>query len=159
MASSQNGWPASDEPRTIGVESYQIPGTRIKIRVSKKVAPLLINFCAEFNAEIEPLEEGGLDDWGYCYRVIRGSKDSGNLSNHASATAVDLNSRRHPLGSRGTFTPEQEKKIRLLAKKYGLRWGGDYKNRADEMHFEICLSPLEVKELIIKLGLDEKKEK
>lgn len=159
MASSQNGWPASDEPRTIGVESYLIPGTKTKIRCSKKVAPLLINFCAEFNAEIEPIEGGALDDWGYNYRVIRGSKDPGNLSNHASGTAVDLNAQKHPLGKKGTFTPEQEKKIRLLAKKYGLRWGGDYKNRADEQHFEVCLSPLEVKELITKLGLGESKDK
>lgn len=155
MASSQNGWPASDEPRTIGVESYQIPGTTIKVRCSKKVAPLLINFCAEFNAEVEKLEGGSLDDWGYAYRAIRGQEEAGNLSNHASATAVDLNARKHPLGKRNTFTDEQEVKIRTLAKKYGLRWGGDYKNRADEMHFEINLSPLGVKAKIEELGLTE----
>ena len=108
MASSQNGWPASDEPRTIGVEAYVVPGTQIKIRCSKKVAPLLINFCAEFNAEVEKLEGGSLDDWGYAYRAIRGQEDAGNLSNHASGTAVDLNSSRHVLGRRGTFTKEQE---------------------------------------------------
>ena len=153
MASSQNGWPASDEPRTIGVESFTIPGTKLKIRCSKKVAPLLINFCAEFNEKVEPLEGGTLDDWGYAYRAIRGQEDAGNLSNHASGTAVDLNSRKHPLGKRNTFTDEQEKTIRSLAKKYGLRWGGDYKNRADEMHFEITLSPLQVKERINDLGL------
>jgi hypothetical protein len=159
MASSQNGWPASDEPRTIGVESYQIPGTKLKIRCSKKVAPLLVNLCREFHETIEPLDHGALDDWGYNYRVIRGSRDPGNLSNHASGTAVDLNASRHVLGRRGTFTPEQEVKIRALAKKYGCRWGGDYKTRADEQHFEICLNPIEVKERIQALGLGEDKEK
>jgi hypothetical protein len=155
MASSQNGWPASDEPRTIGIESYLVPGTKIYIRCSKKVAPLLINFCAEFNGEVEKLEGGALDDWGYAYRPIRGQEDAGNLSNHASGTAVDLNARSHPLGKRNTFTDQQEAKIRALAVKYGLRWGGDYKNRADEMHFEINLSPLGVKEKIDALGLTE----
>lgn len=155
MASSQNGWPASDEPRTIGVEAYVVPGTQIKIRCSKKVAPLLINFCAEFNQEVEKLEGKTYDDWGYAYRAIRGQEDAGNLSNHASGTAVDLNSLKHPLGRRGTFTKEQEVKIRALAAKWGLRWGGDYKNRADEMHFEINLSPLGVKAKIAELGLTE----
>lgn len=155
MASSQNGWPASDEPRTIGVEAYVVPGTQIKIRCSKKVAPLLINFCAEFNMDVEKLEGKVYDDWGYAYRAIRGQEDAGNLSNHASGTAVDLNSLKHPLGRRGTFTKEQEVKIRALAAKYGLRWGGDYKNRADEMHFEINLSPLGVKAKIAELGLTE----
>jgi hypothetical protein len=155
MASSQNGWPASDEPRTIGVEAYVVPGTQIKIGCSKKVAPLLINFCAEFNMEVEKLEGKVYDDWGYAYRAIRGQEDAGNLSNHASGTAVDLNATKHPLGKRNTFTDEQEVKIRALAAKYGLRWGGDYKNRADEMHFEINLSPLGVKAKIAELGLTE----
>ena len=150
MASSQNGWPASDEPRTIGVESYQIPGTTIKIRCSKKVAPLLINFCAEFHQSIEPI---GKNTWGYAYRAIRGQEEAGNLSNHSSATAVDINSERHQLRLKDTFPEDKREPIRLLAKKYGLRWGGDYKNRKDEMHFEIVLSPKEVKEKINELGL------
>lgn len=157
MPSSQNGWPASDEPRTIGVESYQIPGTKVKVRVSKKVAPLLINLCREFHERVEKLDDGQLDDWGYAYRAIRGQEDAGNLSNHSSGTAVDLNARKHPLGKRNTFTHEQEKVIREIAAKYGCRWGGDYKNRADEMHFEIMLSPLEVKKKILALGLANEK--
>jgi hypothetical protein len=159
LASSQNGWPASDEPRTIGVESFQVPGTKLKIRCSKKVAPLLINLCREFHERVEKLDDGQLDDWGYAYRAIRGQEDAGNLSNHSSGTAVDLNSRKHPLGKRNTFTDEQEKVIREIAKKYGCRWGGDYKNRADEMHFEIMLSPLEVKKRIKALGLADEKAK
>jgi hypothetical protein len=101
------------------------------------------------------LDGGALDDWGYAYRAIRGQEDAGNLSNHASGTAVDLNATKHPLGKRNTFTDEQEVKIRALAAKYGCRWGGDYKNRADEMHFEINLSPAAVKKKIQELGLTE----
>jgi len=43
--------------------------------------------------------------------------------------------------------------IRALAKKYGLRWGGDYLYRKDEMHFELDLMPEKASALIIKLGL------
>jgi hypothetical protein len=43
--------------------------------------------------------------------------------------------------------------IRALSKKYGLKWGGDYENRKDEMHWEIDLTPEKASALIIKLGL------
>lgn len=152
---SSNGWPASKDPAVIGVKSYPIPGTGIKIRVAEKVAPLLVALCADFHKLVEPINEGSLDDWGYCFRMIRGSTDS--LSNHSSATAVDLNSNDHPLGKRETFTMEQETTVRQIAAKYGCRWGGDYKNRADEMHFEINLTPKQVKERITALGLDTAK--
>ena len=152
---SSNGWPASKDPAVIGVKSYPVPGTGIKIRVAEKVAPLLIALCADFHKLVEPINEGSLDDWGYCFRMIRGSTDS--LSNHSSATAVDLNSNSHPLGKRETFTMEQETIVRQIAAKYGCRWGGDYKNRADEMHFEINLTPKQVKERITALGLDKAK--
>jgi hypothetical protein len=86
--------------------------------------------------------------------MVRGSTDK--LSNHASGTAVDLNARLHPLGKRGTFPAEKVPMIRALAKKYGLFWGGDYKNRADEQHFEINVKPKRVLKLIEALGLGEK---
>jgi hypothetical protein len=43
--------------------------------------------------------------------------------------------------------------IRALAKKYGLKWGGDYKGRIDEMHFEVEIAPAKAEALISKLGL------
>lgn len=152
---SSNGWPANKDPAVIGVKSYPVPGTGIKIRVAEKVAPLLVALCADFHKLVEPINEGSLDDWGYAFRPIRGQTET--LSNHSSATAVDLNSNSHPLGKRETFTMEQETIVRQIAAKYGCRWGGDYKNRADEMHFEINLTPKQVKERITALGLDTKK--
>jgi hypothetical protein len=152
---SSNGWPASKDPAEIGIKSYPIPGTGIKIRCAEKVAPLLVALCADFHKLVEPINEGSLDDWGYCFRMIRGS--TADLSNHSSGTAVDLNANDHPLGKRETFTMEQETTVRQIAAKYGCRWGGDYKNRADEMHFEISLTPKQAKERITALGLDTKK--
>jgi hypothetical protein len=151
---SYNGWTASKDQAEIGIKSYAIPGTNLKIRCAEAVAPLIVGFCTEFNKLIEPIDGGQLDDWGYAFRMVRGSTD--NLSNHASGTAIDINSRVHVLGKRGTFPAEKVPMLRALAKKYGLFWGGDYKNRPDEMHFEINVSPKKVLKLIEALGLGEK---
>ena len=151
MLKSYNGYPASKDPREIGINSYQIEGTALRLRCAESVGPLLAAFAAEFHNLIEPLNTGALDDWGYCFRMIRGSTDK--LSNHSSGTAIDLNAAKHPLGKIGTFPAEKVPMIRALAKKYGLRWGGDYKTRKDEMHFEIDVTPIKAQELITKLGL------
>lgn len=150
---SSNGWTASSDQNAIGIKSYPVKGTQIKLRCAEKVAPLLIGFAEEFNELIEPIDGATLDDWGYCFRNVRGSRNK--LSNHASGTAIDLNATRHPLGKVGTFPPEKVPMIRALAKKYGLRWGGDYNSRPDEMHFEINLSEAKVAALIGSLKQKE----
>jgi hypothetical protein len=148
---SYNGWPASKDRAEIGIKSYLVPGTKRKLACAELAAPLLIGFCAEFHKLIEPIDEGALDDWGYAFRMVRGSTDK--LSNHSSGTAIDLNAPAHPLGKVGTFPPEKVPMIRALSAKYGLKWGGDYVNRKDEMHWEINLTPAKAAALIHKLGL------
>jgi len=152
MESSYNGYPASKDPAAVGVKSYPIKGTNLKLKCAESVGLLLAGFAAEFHELIEPLDEGGLDDWGYCYRMVRG--DATNLSCHSSGTAIDLNSTRHPLGKSGTFPAEKVPMIQALAKKYGLKWGGDFRNRKDEMHFEVEATPIKAKALISSLGLE-----
>jgi hypothetical protein len=149
MIKSANGWTASKNRAEIGIESFTVPGTKLKLACAKSVAPLLVGFAAEFHELIEPIDEGTLDDWGYAYRDVRGSTTS--LSNHSSGTAIDLNATQHPLGKVGTFPIEKVPMIRALAKKYGLLWGGDYRNRKDEMHFEVTLTPAKAAALIKKL--------
>jgi len=149
---SANGWPASKDQAEIGINSYPVPGTAIKLRCAEAVAPLLIGLAAEFHELIEPLDVGSLDDWGYCYRPIRGQTEK--LSNHSSGTALDLNASKHPLGRVGTFPAEKVPMIRALAKKWGCIWGGDYRNRKDEMHFEIAISAAKVEALIKKIQGD-----
>lgn len=155
MLKSYNGYPASKDPNEIGIKSYQIEGTTLRLRCAESVGPLLAAFAAEFHRLIEPLDTGVLDDWGYCFRMVRGTTDK--LSNHSSGTAIDLNASQHPLGKVGTFPAEKVPMIRALAKKYGLKWGGDYVKRKDEMHFEIEISTTKAKELITKLGLQDAK--
>ncbi len=149
MIQSSNGWPASKDRAAIGIKSFTVPGTNLKLACAEAVAPLLIGFAAEFNRLIEPIDGAKLDDWGYAFRDIRGNV--GKLSNHSSGTAIDLNAMKHPLGKVGTFPNEKVPMIRALAKKYGLIWGGDFRNRKDEMHFEVALPPAKVAALIAKL--------
>lgn len=153
MESSYNGYPASKDAAEIKIKSFQIKGTALKLRCAESVGLLLAGFAAEFHELIEPLDHGALDDWGYCYRMVRAEPTK--LSNHASGTAIDLNAMQHPLGKAGTFPAEKVPMIQALAKKYGLTWGGDYRNRKDEMHFEISINAAKAAALIDKLGLEK----
>lgn len=135
MANSQNGYKANDSSL---IASYTIVRD-VKINLRKGDASVvLLHFAKWFDETIEKLTKA--DTGGYNPRTIEGSTV---LSNHASGTAMDLRWNRHPMGKRGTFTAPQAAKIRAQLKFYegAIRWGGDYKSRADEMHFEINAAP------------------
>ena len=148
---SYNGYPASKDPDEIKIKSYPVKGTDRKLRCAESVGPLLAAFAAEFHELIEPIDEGTFDEWGYAFRMVRGTTDK--LSCHSSGTAIDLNATKHPLGKAGTFPAEKVPMIRALAKKYGLKWGGDFKSRPVDMHFEVEIKPGKAKTLIKSLGL------
>lgn len=144
MNTSQNGWPALDNDSS-KLHTWVIP-TRAKhggeshIRMRNGSAGFLLAHLALWLSEhVEPMAGVILDDWGYAYRPVRGF--STTLSNHASGTAMDFNATKHPLGKTRTWTRRQMRKIRnwLAWRAYRkcIRWGGDYHNRKDEMHFEI----------------------
>ena len=152
MLTSYNGYPASKDPAEIDIKSYPVKGTDRKLKCASSVGPLLAAFAAEFHELIEPIDEGTFDDWGYAFRMVRGSTD--RLSCHSSGTAIDLNATKHPLGKAGTFPAEKIPMLRALAKKYGLKWGGDFKSRPDDMHFEVEVSASKAKALIASLGLE-----
>jgi len=149
---SPNGWPASEDRKTLGIETFAVPGTKIKFACAKAVAPILVSFAKDFHELVEPIDQGQLDDWGYAFRQTRGSDRI--LSNHASGTAIDLNAIKHPLGKSNTFNKDQRNIINLLITKYGLAWGGNYKKRKDDMHFEIALNQNQVTNKIKELGLE-----
>ena len=147
---SQNGWKASKNQVLIGIKQFTVPGTDRKFRLQKHAGKILVQVAKEFHERVEPIDEGTFDDWGYAYREVRFG--NGDLSNHASGTAIDLNATKHPLGKMNTFTKPQQKIIREICSKYGVRWGGDFK-RPDDMHFEIIETPKQVKARIKDMGL------
>lgn len=141
MATSQNGWPAlAADSRNL--HTWAIPGTDRTLRLRNGSAGfLLIHLALWFDARIEGVDGGILDDWGYAYRPIRGYESG--LSNHSSGTAMDLNATQHVLGREDTFTASEELQIRRRVNDFFdgvIRWGGEYSGRKDEMHFEIDAS-------------------
>lgn len=140
VGASQNGWPASASPSAIDVISVSValrngPKT---IQVARKAASALIAIIQWWDANIEPVTALG----SYNYREIRGYEGSGTISNHGSGTAVDINATQHPLGASGTVPASMRAAISAKAASLGLKWGGDYRNRKDEMHFEVA-SPMD----------------
>lgn len=147
MATSQNGWTVHTS------SSGLVPLAWVTGRVDPDpVHDVFAYFCDRFNREVEKIRPDW--SWGWAYRPIRGS--SSGYSNHASATAIDLNAPAHPLGVRGTFSPKQKAAIhKILDDLQGvIRAGLDYSGRADEMHFEVNASRASVERVarLIRTG-------
>ena len=131
---SENGWPADKNPSKIGIITLSLAlknGTK-RVQVAQKAANALGAMIKWWDATIEPISTLG----GYNYRDIRGSDTT--LSNHSSGTAVDIDADKHPLAAEGTVTAQQAAMISAKAAELGLRWGGNYRHRKDEMHVELA---------------------
>jgi len=94
----------------------------------------------KFGGLVKDLEAAGIRinpnaSGGYNPRNIRGSNKP---SNHAFGRAIDVNWDENPMGQPGKINPEV---ARSIAAKYGMTWGGDWKNRPDPMHFEVAGVP------------------
>jgi len=143
MATSQNGYVVLDgdtDGRQPRCRSWKIPTVdrRLKLR-DGSAGFLLVHMAMWFDQTIERLDaKEQYDDWAWAARPIRGST---LISNHASGTAMDLNATKHPMGVKtsATFTQKEITAIhrRLEFYNHCIRWGGDYQNRPDAMHFEI----------------------
>jgi hypothetical protein len=131
---SQNGWPANKDPKAILITPYAVAlkGGNKTVSLAPGASAALIQMIMWWDQNIEPVTTLG----GYNYRDIRGSTST--LSNHASGTAVDINASKHPLGVRGTVSAADALRIAAKAASLGLRWGGTYVSRPDEMHVELA---------------------
>jgi hypothetical protein len=131
MATSYNGWEASDDKASIGVVSNDtFPGGA----KAGDVTTVLGYVARQLHARVEPCIDGW--NWGYTYKANQNNPSQ--LSCHASGTAIDWNAPDHPNGSSGTFTAAQVTTIyTILAEVEGaVAWLESY----DEMHFEICVN-------------------
>lgn len=141
MATSYNGWPASQYPSSIGINQRwePIPGHRFPGGIKGgDVEVVMTYFVRQLDARVEPIElYAPGDEWGYNYKASANSPNK--LSCHASGTAFDYNATRHPNGRRGTWTAAQVREIRRIQNEVGgvVFWLGDASVTPDEMHFEI----------------------
>ena len=89
------------------------------------------------------IDAGLLDrvlSWGgsWAPRFIRGSRTK--LSNHAFASAFDINVPWNQLGAKPAAAGTKGSVAELvpLAQQYGFFWGGNFSPRQDGMHFEVA---------------------
>lgn len=132
-----NGWPivpATDTRKLI------IPGTgRHLVVLQGPAAMVLGHYALWYHEELERLDIGVWDEWGYAVRPQRGTTSI--PSEHGAAVAVDLNATRHPQGveTLETLTRNQVARIRRrLAKRYRglIEWGGEW-THDDSMHYQL----------------------
>jgi len=114
-------------------------GTRVaNLLFHRKAAPALLaalnkawNYYGQDQDKVNAL---GISKTAGTYnkRYIRGS--TSKWSNHAYGAAIDINAEENGFNVTGNIP------LVLIAafKSEGARWGGDYKNRKDPMHFEFC---------------------
>jgi hypothetical protein len=150
VGTSYNGWPASADPTSIGIDpSFTAGGVSFPGGCKSGDVALVLGYVAQkFAQNVEPLVAGTC--WGYDFRVNR--NDPNTLSCHASGTALDLNSPQHANGASGTFTPAQVDWINQILRDVGgvVVWGGGW---SDEMHFEISGTPADVAGAAANLSL------
>jgi peptidoglycan hydrolase-like protein with peptidoglycan-binding domain len=120
------------------IGTFLVPGTTAKLGLRKETAPLLLAFARDFDRDVEsllPKQCGGFNP-----RRIAGSTA---WSRHALGVAIDLNWQMHPMGRRDTFSVGDRAIIRKLLDRYVhegkrlFRWGADFTNNPDDMHFEL----------------------
>lgn len=147
MPQSQNGWPVVDSTQ---LHVWQLPDKHgkplqykgretVKLPLVKGAAGFVLAHTALWYHEtIESLTtQPQHDEWGWAPRPIAGSS---TISNHASGTAMDLNATLHPQGvaTKATMSATVVTKIHhRLEWLRVVRWGGDYVNTPDAMHWEI----------------------
>lgn len=158
MTNSQNGWPVLDRADLVW---FDAAGGRFAAP-NQDVALVAAHLITRFDAEVEPIAGPVLDDWSYAPRLVRGS--SSVISNHASATAWDLNATRHPRSVHATFTTDEIAAVRRILDSILdhdgeriFRWGNDYVTATiDAMHFEINATRIQVTQAVDRLRAHEK---
>lgn len=140
MAVTQNGWAVQNDSNGMWKHSKVGP------ILAGPVWVVFANFLHTYDVHVETI---GPKSGCYNLRKIAGST---KYSNHASATAVDLNWDDHPAtGKYVGFSPPQINAIGFILKRFPvLRWGSLYN---DPMHFEIAPGTKleDVEELATKL--------
>jgi len=125
------GTAAAAEFRAKHIRTLRVRGIAVPLNADPNIQYLfrvLIVFLDGLGADLD----AHADDWGYANRDIRGYP--GRKSYHAWGLAFDADALENPLGLRRTTFPVA--KTRAVAKRLGMKWGYDYADRPDPMHFE-----------------------
>lgn len=130
------GWPVLQVEDTVLVS---VAGRSFRLRPGP-TSVVLTDFVHRFDATVERIRRGDLDDWSFARRTVAGTATV--WSEHAAGTALDLNALTHPRGRSDSFTARRRRALNRLLDRYDgvIGWGGAYAN-PDEMHFQIDVRP------------------
>ena len=122
-------------PQIIGIPGAPASG---KLRVHRLIAKQLLALWAEWESKkllTLVLRFDGL----YNPRFIRGGAAKKILSNHAFATAFDINAEWNAIGAEPAMPGNEGCLFELvpIAHQFGFYWGGHF-SRRDGMHFEVA---------------------
>ena len=151
------GWPVISKGTDPLLKEFNVPGTKRKLRLRKDVGPYLVAFASEYHQQIEPIDEGRLDDWAWA--PVRKGRASTRVSDHCGGVAIDLNATaegsQSPSNVYWRKHPVKALRMRALLKKYRLlEWGGDYKKFFDPMHLTLHTPDVKlVKAEMARLGI------
>lgn len=125
MSRSINGWPVIESRKDLMLRTDHIPGSNVLLVTQRDVWPLFAALAADYADTVAPLRAGECFGWAY-----RTARQSAAWSDHASGTAIDLNSAHEgkpgPAGGMVTMSPAQVKECSRLKRLYRvLIWGGD----------------------------------
>lgn len=157
MAKSLNGWNVI-YPGGPGLVTKTIPGTDIRLSVNAMAAGLLLYVASRVHSEVCSLSANNLkfqDDGCYAFRPAR---NSSSYSNHASASAIDLNYALWPQNdAHRSMNAKETKACRKIADELSevIFWGGNWTREVDEMHWEVApgVTPGEVMAFCEKHGI------
>ena len=162
---SYNGWPASDNPSSIGIDKSF--GSKVGATAPTggyaggmkggDVSTVFTYLINRLHNEVEPMmpENGklGYGCWGYSYRA--NVNNPSTLSCHASGTAIDYNAPKHPNGTStgpsggGGWSGNQYNQIKGILATIGVI---NWLTSNDPMHFEIKGNASQVAEAAKRLG-------
>lgn len=164
------GWPDCDRSRwtALSVLSTKgrlvdLPSHRIRSQGGAPIFEEEVDFPGSVREEIHELvslllqvsERRGFIDlqpgwcWGGGCRAIK--RSDGTLtdtpSNHSWGLALDINAPENVFGGATHTIPVE---MARLWNTYGFRWGGDYPDTKDWMHFEFMGTPVDAREMTEK---------
>lgn len=154
-----HGWPVIESGSDPLLKDFLIPGTKRKIKLRKDVGPYLVAFASEYHVKIAPIDEGRLDDWGWC--PIRKGRASTQISDHCAGVAMDLNATAEGSQSKSNVFwvrhPAKALAMKALLKRYSLlEWGGNYSRAWDPMHltFSYGTTEREIKATMKRMNIN-----
>lgn len=148
MATTDNGWKASKDLKTVVIEP--VKGFRVRVVDNPNVVAVFTYLVQQYHARVDDVTEPHpMDDWGFYYKPNANSP--WKLSRHSGGIAIDVDATEHPnnVSVAKTFTSAQVSEIHKILDELDdvVRWGGDYTHTIDGMHFEINVRPGDLHEI------------